>query len=133
MSNLQDLFGNDFPQELISSSYDLSELGSSNFAWGYEDILRVIEYCYEERLAILGGDVLCLSDAGIDYEVRSVHCKCIHCGMFTMFTSNLGATPFEDGYHCDNPDCEFCFPDLGFKCHIVQADPKHSGEKKRKD
>ena len=56
-----------------------------------------------------------LSDAGIDYEVRSVHCKCIHCGMFTMFTSNLGATPFEDGYHCDNPDCEnnFSVPDDG--------------------
>lgn len=71
MSEVRLLFGDDLPDELVASAYSLSELGSRNFAWKYDDIVKVIEYCSMKKLAILGGDVLCLSDSQIDFTYDS--------------------------------------------------------------
>ena len=71
MADLKSRLGRDFPDELIEKSYSLDELGISEYAWKYEDILRVIEYCREKGMAILGGDIYFIGVSGIEYTYDS--------------------------------------------------------------
>ena len=71
MNDLKSRLGDDFPEELIDSAYSLSELGLNEFAWKYEDILKVIEYCFRRKIAILGGDVYCLRNSTIEFTYET--------------------------------------------------------------
>jgi hypothetical protein len=59
-------FGENFPAELIERGFLLDESGINRFAWKYEDVLRVIEYCLQNKIAILSGEVYFKDDFGVE-------------------------------------------------------------------
>ena len=46
------------PDQLKGNEIKLSSIGLSGVAWKYEDALILIEYCEDNEVFILGGDVL---------------------------------------------------------------------------
>lgn len=48
----------DIPKRLKGKEISLSSIGLSEVAWKYEDALALIEYCENNKIFILGGDVL---------------------------------------------------------------------------
>lgn len=50
------------PEEFINNAYSLKHLGINEYAWDRNYILKVINYLWEKKTIILGGDVYTLSD-----------------------------------------------------------------------
>ncbi len=48
----------DIPQKLKGKEISLSSIGLSEIAWRYKDALTLIEHCENNKIFILGGDVL---------------------------------------------------------------------------
>ena len=53
----------DIPEQLKGKGICLSSIGLSEVAWKYEDAIILIEYCKNNKIFILGGDVL-VKDGG---------------------------------------------------------------------
>lgn len=63
------------PADLRKNSVDLSKLlGVNSFAWHLEDALKVTDWCKQNRVAILGGDVIeKLSASKLSYTYDNWH------------------------------------------------------------
>jgi len=46
------------PEQLKGKEISLSSMGLSEVAWKYEDAITLIEHCENNKIFILGGDVL---------------------------------------------------------------------------
>lgn len=55
-----------FPNTLIQKSKSLEGLGVSGVAWGLKDIYKVLDFCKENKIGILGGDVFKIRNDSIE-------------------------------------------------------------------